>query len=812
MSNVIGSIDINVSAEVAAAIRSLTQVEKKLDETGKKTGEVAKQAEVMNKRFTSAISSIGNGFAARIGHVESFARALLLPTGALALLGKTGLSTAAELETAEKGFQTLLGSAKAAAEAVDMIKKDAAQTPFELTGLINANLLLTTVTKNAKVSERSLLNIGKALAASGKGQAELDRIILNLQQIGLTGKVTEMDIRQFGYNGINVLELLGEYYGVTAAEAGEMSKNSSDAFGDLMKAFNKAGEDGGRFADSFINNAGTFNQIFSNLTDNFTVGMAEIAKQSGLFDLVKSAAQQLTGWLEKLTTVQPDLAKKILNVTLAVVGSVAAFVALMGIIKLVILFTNPLMLLLAALAALLGYVLYKALERTTEGMETTAKSSEELGESMEEGAEKGGGAVRKLADETIEKLADIDKQMVRTTRDYLRSLADIVWGHKEAVKNIESDEAKLTESFKDASATRLADYEADLAKISEKHNEKTQSIQDDINAEMAKGRKANLYRVAELQASLNKEKSAYEDNKREIDKKYAETTEKATAEYEKRKSELQLRLGEEKAFLEKHNAEVAQVQNVARMDEIEKLKEKYSEQMAQYELDKRAAIKADIEKNGALITGSKTVQQQFETSAAAMTKAISGITDGVNIDAFKSMGDVMGGEMGAKFIESLKLTVKDMWSSFTASLIPLMKHIPGIGTILRLSSLYGYVSSGMDLGNAIKASAKDLGGSGELDRSLFTGLIPGFATGVSNFAGGLAVVGERGPELMRLGKGTSVYSNAQSRVMTEGMGGQTTVNINAGAFVGTPAEARRFAAQIGEELQGIKVIRGGVPG
>ena len=37
--------------------------------------------------------------------------------------------------------------------------------------------------------------------------------------------------------------------------------------------------------------------------------------------------------------------------------------------------------------------------------------------------------------------------------------------------------------------------------------------------------------------------------------------------------------------------------------------------------------------------------------------------------------------------------------------------------------------------------------------------IPQFATGVTNFAGGLAVVGERGPELVRLPRGSDVIPN-----------------------------------------------------
>ena len=45
--------------------------------------------------------------------------------------------------------------------------------------------------------------------------------------------------------------------------------------------------------------------------------------------------------------------------------------------------------------------------------------------------------------------------------------------------------------------------------------------------------------------------------------------------------------------------------------------------------------------------------------------------------------------------------------------------------------------------------------------------IPGFANGVQNFSGGLAMVGERGPEMVQLPKGSNVIPN------------QTTNNFNA---------------------------------
>ena len=58
-------------------------------------------------------------------------------------------------------------------------------------------------------------------------------------------------------------------------------------------------------------------------------------------------------------------------------------------------------------------------------------------------------------------------------------------------------------------------------------------------------------------------------------------------------------------------------------------------------------------------------------------------------------------------------------------------------------------------------------------------LIPGFAGGVRNFSGGLALVGEEGPELVNLGPGSDVFSARDTANMLGGQrGGGVTVNVN----------------------------------
>lgn len=64
----------------------------------------------------------------------------------------------------------------------------------------------------------------------------------------------------------------------------------------------------------------------------------------------------------------------------------------------------------------------------------------------------------------------------------------------------------------------------------------------------------------------------------------------------------------------------------------------------------------------------------------------------------------------------------------------------------------------------------DLGG-------LFSSIIPGFATGTSYAPGGLAMVGERGPELVNLPRGSQVIPNGQTERMMAGGSGPVTISV-----------------------------------
>ena len=219
-----------------------------------------------------------------------------------------GVKVAGELEAATQGFKTLLGSASEADRVMALIKTEAARTPFEIRGLTQATQMLASVTHDGDKAVKTVLDIGEALAAMGKGQAELDRVAVNLQQIAALGRANAIDIKQFAYAGIPIYDMLAEKTKLAGEALQEFIAKGGVTFDMLADTFDKANDKGGRFFGAFINQAGTFNQLWSNMKDSVDIFMADFVKQTGLFSMVKEAVAGLTRVIQENKAQIIDLA------------------------------------------------------------------------------------------------------------------------------------------------------------------------------------------------------------------------------------------------------------------------------------------------------------------------------------------------------------------------------------------------------------------------------------------------------------------------------------------------------------------------
>ena len=177
------------------------------------------------------------------------------------------------------------------------------------------------------------------------------------------------------------------------------------------------------------------------------------------------------------------------------------------------------------------------------------------------------------------------------------------------------------------------------------------------------------------------------------------------------------------------------------------------------------------------------------------------------MSAIASLAGMLWDE-GVKALTNLR----DGAASMVGSLMGYIGDIPG-----RIAGAIG------DLGGLLWQKGKDLiqgmvngmrsvsipNPLGMIPGGGFVGKIPGFAGGVENFRGGLAIVGESGPELVSLPRGASVHTAQESRAMLSGMGSSGGVTVNIQNVNATNAdEARRAGANIGYSISSGLAARG----
>lgn len=273
------------------------QVEVKSDNAvseAKAGGERAGQAfSSAGQTHGSIFQQVMTGAARAVG--EAFVQMAAKAIDGVKQIAQAGIDFNSKMETYQTAFTTLIGDADAAAAAIEQIRADAAATPFDVDSLVSANQALLATGMSADQARDDVLNLANAIAATGGGSAELQRMAANMQQIQNTGKATAMDIRQFANAGINIYGLLADSMGITTEQAAEMDVT----YEQLSEAFAHAAESGGMYEGAMEAQSQTFEGRMSTLKDN--VQQLEGALTEDLFSTISGdLLPQLQEWVGTL--------------------------------------------------------------------------------------------------------------------------------------------------------------------------------------------------------------------------------------------------------------------------------------------------------------------------------------------------------------------------------------------------------------------------------------------------------------------------------------------------------------------------------
>lgn len=223
-------------ATVSAALKSVandaaraSKQAGKIDDSGMK--KMASSADGAKKR----VKSLGDALSKVSDMSEKLGKAVQglgsLATGAFAkdivngLLGAgaASIKAAAQMRQYEIAFQTMLKSADEGTQMLRDLQKFAAETPFDVPGVVSAGQQLMAFGFKAKEVIPMLTSLGDAAAGLGQGTAGVSRLAYALGQMQTSGKLNAQDMMQLTSAGISAWDMLADAAGVSIAEIKDMT-------------------------------------------------------------------------------------------------------------------------------------------------------------------------------------------------------------------------------------------------------------------------------------------------------------------------------------------------------------------------------------------------------------------------------------------------------------------------------------------------------------------------------------------------------------------------------------------------------------
>lgn len=172
-------------------------------------------------------------------------------TAAFGMMAKSGIEMAGNLERTEVAFTRLFGSNTLAKDMMGQLQELARTTPFDLDNITQGALKLKAAGFETEKIIPMLRSLGDAVAGSGRGVPEMQKVILALSQIQGKGRLMGQEMNQLTETTTFSWKDLAAYLGVSVPKAFEMVQGRSvsaataiqayfahaqDAFGGMMAA------------------------------------------------------------------------------------------------------------------------------------------------------------------------------------------------------------------------------------------------------------------------------------------------------------------------------------------------------------------------------------------------------------------------------------------------------------------------------------------------------------------------------------------------------------------------------------------------
>jgi tape measure domain-containing protein len=213
---------------------------------------------------------------------SSFQRAAGLAAGIFAVSGVQDFvsklySVRGEFQQLEISFKTMLGSGEQANELIAQLAQTAASTPFDLQGIASSAKNMLAYGFAADQVNETIVRLGNV--AAGLSQP-LGDIVYLYGSLRASGRVTNIDIRQFANRGIPIYEELAKVLGKSVSEINSLVSAGKVGFPEIEQAFANMTNKGGKFYNLMQAQSESLTGQISNLQDNIDMMFNELGKAS----------------------------------------------------------------------------------------------------------------------------------------------------------------------------------------------------------------------------------------------------------------------------------------------------------------------------------------------------------------------------------------------------------------------------------------------------------------------------------------------------------------------------------------------------
>lgn len=309
------------------------------------------------------LGTVANATTGSISRLSAVMGGMAAIAGGLAI--KFGVGLAAEAETAQVSFETLLGSADLAKQTLEDLQTFAASTPFQLPGLRDAAKTLIAFGTDQREVITDLRRLGDVSALSGKDLGELSTMYGKAR---INQRLFGDDVTRFAEAGLPIYAELTERFGVTGAALRKLVESGAATFDVLEASLIKATSAGGRFAGGMAKQSKTLSGVFSTLKDNvalLTRGIGEElvdaldlkGRASQMIALVSSLREPIVGMVRGIRDFVNEHPRlfRFVGGFLALAIAIKGTIVVAGLLKVALLAlnVNPLVLSLTLIATLL---------------------------------------------------------------------------------------------------------------------------------------------------------------------------------------------------------------------------------------------------------------------------------------------------------------------------------------------------------------------------------------------------------------------------------------------------------------------------